>query len=97
MENAVHNHLLLSGYSVEVGILDNNEIDFIAQKQGEKLYIQVALTLNEEKTIEREFGNSLRIKDNYPKMLVTMDEFSGNTHEGIITLDLRNFLTNKWK
>jgi len=97
LENAVHNHLLVNGYSVEVGMLDNNEIDFIAQKQGEKLYIQVALTLNEEKTIEREFGNLQKIKDNYPKMLVTMDEFSGNTYEGIITLDLRSFLTNKWK
>ncbi len=97
LENAVHNHLLVSGYSVEVGMLDNNEIDFIAQKQGEKLYIQVALTLNEEKTIEREFGNLQKIKDNYPKMLVTMDEFSGNTYEGIITMDLRSFLTNKWK
>ena len=97
LENAVHNHLLVSGYTVEVGILDNNEIDFIAQKQGEKLYIQVALTLNEEKTIEREFGNLQKIKDNYPKMIVTLDEFSGNTHEGIITLDLRRFLTNKWK
>jgi len=97
LENAVHNHLLVSGYIVEVGILDNNEIDFIAQKQGEKLYIQVALTLNEEKTIEREFGNLQKIKDNYPKMIVTLDEFSGNTHEGIITLDLRRFLTNKWK
>lgn len=97
LENVVHNHLLVSGYSVEVGMLDNNEIDFIAQKQGEKLYIQVALTINEEKTIEREFGNLQKIKDNYPKMLVTMDEFSGNTFEGIITLDLRSFLTNKWK
>ena len=53
-------------------MLDNNEIDFIAQKQGEKLYIQVALTLNEEKTIEREFGNLQKIKDNYPKMLVCL-------------------------
>ena len=97
LENAVHNHLLVNGYSVEVGMLDNNEIDFIAQKQGEKLYIQVALTLNEEKTIEREFGNLQKIKDNYPKMLVTMDEFSGNTYEGNRTLDLRRFLTNKWK
>ena len=97
LENAVHNHLLVNGYSVEVGMLDNNEIDFIAQKQGEKLYIQVALTLNEEKTIEREFGNLQKIKDNYPKMLVTMDEFSGNTYEGNRTLDLRRFLTNKRK
>ncbi len=92
LENAVHNHLLVNGYSVEVGMLDNNEIDFIAQKQGEKLYIQVALTLNEEKTIEREFGNLLKIKDNYPKLLITMDRFSGNTFEGVKVTDLRTFL-----
>lgn len=97
LENAVHNHLLVSGYTVEVGILNNYEIDFVAQKQNEKLYIQVALTLNDEKTIAREFGNLQKIKDNYPKMLVTMDEFSGNSYEGIRTLDLRTFLTNKWK
>lgn len=92
LENAVHNHLLVNGYSVEVGMLDNNEIDFIAQKQGEKLYIQVALTLNEEKTIESEFGNLQKIKDNYPKLLITMDKFSGNTFEGVKLTDLRTFL-----
>ena len=97
MENAVCNHLLVQGFTVEVGILGENEIDFIAEKNGEKIYIQVALTINEEKTMEREFGNLQKIKDNYPKMVVTMDKFSGNTFEGIMTIDLRSFLTNKWK
>lgn len=97
MENAVCNHLLVEGFTVEVGILGENEIDFIAEKNGEKIYIQVALTINEEKTMEREFGNLQKIKDNYPKMVVTMDKFSGNTFEGIMTIDLRSFLTNKWK
>lgn len=96
MENAVYNHLLIKGYTVHVGIMGPNEIDFVAEKRGEKLYVQVALTLNEEKTIEREFGNLLKIKDNYPKMLITMDSFSGNTVEGIIALDLRSFLNDKW-
>lgn len=97
IENVICNHLLVQGFTVEVGILGENEIDFIAEKNGEKIYIQVALTINEEKTMEREFGNLQKIKDNYPKMVVTMDEFSGNTFEGIITIDLRSFLTNKWK
>jgi len=96
MENAVYNHLLISGYTVEVGILGDKEIDFIAQKQGEKLYIQVALSLNDEKTIKREFGNLQKIQDNYPKMVITMESFSGNTYEGILNIDLRSFLTNKW-
>src|SRR5690606_41893157 len=96
MANDVYNKLVIKGYTVYVGIRGPNEIGFVAEKRGEKLYVQVALTLNEEKTIEREFGNLLKIKDNYPKMLITMDSFSGNTVEGIIALDLRSFLNDKW-
>lgn len=95
LENVVFNHLLTENYKVQVGIIADNEIDFIAEKNGEKTYIQVALTLNEEKTIEREFGNLLKIKDNYPKLLITMDRFSGNTFEGIQVTDLRTFLLGK--
>ena len=62
------------------------------EKDGEKHYIQVALSINETKTLEREFGNLKKIEDNYPKILITMDAFQGNTHEGIITMDLRSFL-----
>lgn len=97
MENVVYNHLIAHNYIVNVGILGANEIDFIAEKDGEKVYIQVALSLLEEKTIQREFGNLQKIKDNYPKMVVTMDVFSGNTVEGIAAIDLRSFLTNQWK
>lgn len=96
MENIIYNHLIAHAYKVQVGILGTNEIDFIAEKNGEKVYIQVALSLLEEKTITREFGNLLKIKDNYTKIVVTMDEFSGNTVEGILAIDLRRFLLNKW-
>ncbi len=92
LENAVYNHLLTENYKVQVGIIADSEIDFIAEKNGEKMYIQATLTLNEEKTIEREFGNLLKIKDNYPKLLITMDRFSGNTFEGVKVTDLRTFL-----
>lgn len=92
LENAVYNHLLTENYKVQVGIIADSEIDFIAEKNGEKMYIQATLTLNEEKTIEREFGNLLKIKDNYPKLLITMDRFSGNTFEGVKLTDLRTFL-----
>lgn len=92
MENIVYNHLLFKGYSVKVGIIGASEIDFICEKDGEKHYIQVALSINETKTLEREFGNLKKIEDNYPKILITMDAFQGNTHEGIITMDLRSFL-----
>ena len=92
MENVVYNHLVANGYKTTIGIIGDNEIDFVAEKDGEKMYVQVALSLTEEKTIEREFGNLKKINDNYPKMVVTMDPFSGNTEEGIVTLSLMQFL-----
>jgi predicted AAA+ superfamily ATPase len=92
MENVVYNHLLFSGYTVQVGVLGVAEIDFICKKKGETLYIQVALSLNDPQTIEREFGNLKKIKDNYPKFVITLDAFQGNTHEGIVAIDLRSFL-----
>ncbi len=96
MENVVYNHLLSEGYVVHVGVLGSNEIDFVAEKKGEKLYVQVALSLTEEKTIEREFGNLQKISDNYPKMVVTMDQFEGNTIEGIRAINLRSFLSKTY-
>lgn len=92
IENAVYNHLVFSGYKVTVGVWDQFEIDFVAEKEGEKRYYQVALSINEERTIEREFGNLQLIKDNYPKTVITLDSFHGNTHEGIISKSLREFL-----
>lgn len=92
MENIVYNHLLFRGYQVQVGNLGPLEIDFVAQRGGEKLYVQVALSINESQTMEREFGNLKKINDNFPKMVITLDSFQGNTNEGIIATDLRSFL-----
>ncbi|WP_348799475.1 ATP-binding protein [Flavobacterium adhaerens] len=92
MENIVYNHLVFRGYSVRVGALGDKEIDFIAEKNAEKLYVQVALSIQEEKTMEREYGNLMQITDNYPKMVVTLDEFTGASYQGIISISLRNFL-----
>jgi len=92
MENAVYNHLVFRGYNVRVGVMGNNEVDFVAEKEGEKQYIQVALSINNPDTMEREFGNLKKIADNYPKTVITMEAFSGNTHEGIRAKDLRSFL-----
>lgn len=92
IENVVYNHLLFKGYSVKVGTLGNAEIDFVGEKNGEKRYIQVALTINETKTMEREFGNLQKISDNYAKEVVTLDDFRGNTYEGIKQKNLRSFL-----
>lgn len=92
LENLVYNHLLFKGYRVNVGINGVQEIDFVCTKNSEKLYIQVALRLDSEKTMEREFGNLLKIGDNYPKIVITEDEFSGNTYEGIGHYTIRRFL-----
>ena len=92
IENTVYNQLLFKGYSVKVGVLGSAEIDFVGEKDGEKRYIQVALTMNETKTIEREFGNLQKISDNYSKEVVTLDDFQGNTFKGIKQTNLRSFL-----
>lgn len=92
MENLVYNHLRFRGYAVRVGILEDKEIDFIAEKDGEKIYVQVALSINEEKTLQREFGNLMAIDDNYPKMVITLEAFSGTSFKGIQLIDLKSFL-----
>lgn len=92
LENTIFNHLQIAGYNVKIGGLNNQEIDFVAEKAGERIYVQATLTINEEKTLEREFGNLLKIQDNYPKYVVTMDEFDGNSYEGVQCLSLREFL-----
>lgn len=92
IENIVYNQLLFKGYSVKVGVLGSSEIDFVGEKDGEKRYIQVTLTMNETKTIEREFGNLQKISDNYSKEVVTLDDFQGNTFKGIKQTNLRSFL-----
>ena len=94
IENVVYNHLVFRGYQVQVGNLGSLEIDFVAQRAGEKLYVQVALTIHDPATMEREFGNLKKINDNFPKMVVTLDAFQGNTDEGILAIDLRSFLLN---
>ena len=93
LENLVYNHLLYRGYAVKIGYLDNNEIDFIGEKDNERIYIQVALRIDNETTAQREFGNLLKIQDNYPKIVITEDEFSGNSYKGILHYAIRDFLT----
>jgi uncharacterized protein len=93
LENVVYNHLLYLGYSVKVGSINKQEIDFVCERRGEMLYVQAALRLDAEGTIEREFGNLLKIQDNYPKLVITNDRFEGNTHQGVQHLYVRDFLT----
>lgn len=94
MENAVYRHLLRLGYTVYIGILHKAEIDFVAERQGSTVYIQVCYMLASEDTVEREFGNLRMIKDSHPKYVVSMDRMYGDTNvDGIRHLHLRDFLT----
>ncbi len=94
MENVVWNHLRRQGYDVSVGILRAGEIDFVATKADKRIYIQVTYLLASDDTIKREFGNLAAIKDNYPKLVVSLDPVSGGFSEypGIEHVNLRDFL-----
>src|SRR5690606_22287568 len=91
LENIVFLELKRRGYQVYVGKLDQTEIDFVAEKQGQKIYVQVAYKLENEQTINREFGNLLSINDQFPKYVVTMDEFWKDSIEGIKHLYITDF------
>lgn len=93
LENIVLLELKRKGYQVFVGKLDNKEIDFVAEKQREKLYIQVAYKLEKSETVEREFGPLLEIKDQYPKLVITMDKFWKENVEGIQHMYITDFLS----
>ena len=92
MENSVFLHLKREGYTIFVGKHDNREIDFIAEKNDQKMYIQVAHLLTDEKVIEREFGNLEKIKDNYPKLVVSMDDISFGNKSGIQHVQAWNWI-----
>lgn len=92
LENIVYLELKRRGYDVYVGKLDKSEIDFVAIKQNEKLYIQIAQKIDSEETKNREYGNLLSIADNYPKYVLRTDVFAGGNHEGIKTMHVADFL-----
>lgn len=97
MENVVYLHLVRSGFRVYVGQLGSTEIDFVAEKDGKSIYVQVAYMLADENTINREFGNLFKIGDNYSKYVVTLDEYdSGHNFNGIEQIHLKDFLLSKF-
>ena len=96
IENAVYLHLKNLGYRVNVGTLPNGEIDFVAEKGGVPVYLQVAYLITDDETIEREFGNLLKIQDNYPKYVVSMDPLvKPQDYNGVRHLTLRQFLMSE--
>ena len=94
LENIVYLELCRRGYTVYVGKKGSGEIDFIAVRQNEKIYVQVTQEIRSEKTKEREYERLLAIHDNYPKYVLTTDNFAGGNYEGIKTMHIADFLLN---
>ncbi|MDZ7899758.1 MAG: ATP-binding protein [Arcicella sp.] len=93
LENVVYNHLRICGYKVRVGVLGQNEIDFVAEKNNETVYVQVCYLIQEQATHDREFGNLLAIKNQFPKYVLSMDALhNSNTFMGINHKSIPDFL-----
>lgn len=95
IENVIYMELRTRGYDVYVGKLDSREIDFVATRKDEKLYIQATKEISGMETKKREYENFLAIPDNYPKYVLRLDEFAEGNYEGIKTMHVADFLLSK--
>ena len=95
LENVVYLELLRRGYDVHIGQLGGSEIDFVATKQENRLYVQITRQIVFDKTEQREYGRLLSIKDNFPKYVLRADEFAGGNQDGIRTMHVADFLLSQ--
>ena len=95
LENVVYLELCRRGYDFQIGKTPDGEIDFVATKQNNKLYVQVTQEIKSEKTEKREYERLLEIRDNYPKYVLTTDDFSGGNYLGIKTMHIADFLLSQ--
>ena len=96
LENIVYMELLRRGYTVTVGKAGKKEVDFVCQKRQETIYVQVCYLLATEETAKREFGAYHGIRDNFPKYVVSLDEFD-MSRDGIKHRNIRDFLlADEW-
>lgn len=92
LENVVYLELCRRGYTVHIGKTNDGEIDFVATRQNDKLYVQVTQGISSEQTKKREYSRLLNTHDNYPKYVLRADEFAGGNYEGIQTMHIADFL-----
>ena len=92
LENVVFLELCRRGYTVQIVKIPDGEIDFVASKQNEKLYVQVTQVIKSEKAKKREYERLLEIQDNYPKYVLLTDDFAGGNYQGIKTMHIADFL-----
>ncbi len=95
LENVVYLELCRRGYTVNIGKVTDGEIDFVATRQNEKIYVQVTQEISSEKTEHREYDRLLGIPDNYPKYVLLTDNFAGGNYKGIKTMHVADFLLSK--
>lgn len=93
LENIVFLELMKRGYSITIGKIQNLEVDFICKRPGKTFYVQVSESINDPTTREREFKSFEKIKDYYPKYIVTTDQIN-YSHNGIIHMNILEFLRN---
>ncbi|MBD9123304.1 MAG: ATP-binding protein [Lachnospiraceae bacterium] len=92
LENVVYLELCRRGYTVTIGKMPDGVVDFVAQKQNDRLYVQVTQEIKSEKTEKREYERLLEIRDNYPKYVLRTDEFAGGNYQGIKSMHIADFL-----
>lgn len=92
LENVVYLELCRRGYTVYIGKMGEGEVDFVASRQNETIYVQVTQRMESEKTEKREYERLLRIPDNYPKYVLRTDAYAGGNYKGIKTMHVADFL-----
>lgn len=92
LENIVFLELKRRGYNVYVGKLEDKEIDFVAEKREDRIYVQVCYKLSDHSTVDREFKPLLSVRNHYPKYVVSMDDFWKDNIEGVKHIRLADFL-----
>ena len=92
LKNVVYLELCRRGYTVTIGKTSDGEVDFVAQKLNDRLYVQVTQEITSEKTEKREYERLLEIRDNYPKYVLRTYEFAGGNYQGIKSMHIADFL-----